>query len=30
MGIFNIPFLITGATQLADLQLNAQEIALLG
>lgn len=30
MGIFNIPFLITGAIQIADLQLNAQEIALLG
>jgi len=30
MGIFNIPFLITGAIQVSDLQLNAQEIALLG
>lgn len=30
MGVFNIPFLINGATQLADLQLNVQEIALLG
>jgi len=30
MGVFNIPYLINGATQLTDLQLNVQEIALLG
>lgn len=30
MGMFEIPFLISGAVQVADLQLNAQEVALLG
>jgi len=30
MGIFNIPVLLLGSTQVADLQLNTQEIALLG
>lgn len=30
MGIFGIPRLLLGAIQVADLQLNAQEIALLG
>jgi len=30
MGIFNIPFLITGAAMADSLQLNTQELALLG
>lgn len=30
MGIFNIPFLMTGAAAADDLQLCAQEVALLG
>lgn len=30
MGIWIFPTLINGAVQVADLQLNAQEIALLG
>lgn len=30
MGIFSIPFLITGIALNTDPQLNAQEIALLG
>ncbi len=30
MGIFGIPVLLLGSTQVADLQLNTQEITLLG
>jgi len=30
MGIFGIPFLISGAAMADELQLNAQEVALLG